>query len=126
MSTNINDTGEAQVPAARPTGESSSRKVIWISSLAILFAVVFCISFVILYTRNSRSLVAKGPVEAGKLLPSADLVDEFNKPLAESELKKGRMVLVFVTADCDACQKEADFLEGLVAKRPDVRFYGVI
>lgn len=126
MSTNIGDSGEGQVLAAKPARDTSSRKVIWISSLAILFAIVFCVSFVILYTRNSRNLAAKGPVETEKSLPSADLVDEFNKSLAESELRKGRVILVFVTADCDACQKESEFLKGLVAKRSDIRFYGVI
>ena len=126
MSNDISDSGDGHVVSAKSAGETSSKKVIWISSLALLFALVFCVSFVVFYTRNNRNLAAKGPVDSGKQLPSADLVDEFNKPLAESELRKGRIVLVFVTADCDACLKESEFLKSLVDKRPDVRFYGVI
>lgn len=41
-------------------------------------------------------------------------------------MKSGRVVLVFITADCDACRKESEFLKDLVSKRADIRFYGVI
>lgn len=126
MSTNISNSGEGQVLAAKSARETSTRKIVWFGSLAFLFAIVFCVAFVVFYTRNNRSQTVKGPVVSEKSLPSADLVDEFNKPLGDSELRNGRVVLVFVTADCDACQKESDFLKGLVGKRSDVRFYGVI
>lgn len=86
---------------------------------------VFCTAFVVFYTRNNRK-AGREPVNAGKSLPSAELVDQANQRLADSELKNGRVVLVFVTADCDACLKESEFLKGLVNKRADVRFYGVI
>jgi len=105
---------------------SSSKKLIWISSLAILFVLVFCAAFVVFYTRNNRSKAAQGPVDSGKSLPSADLVNESNQALADSQLKNGRIVLVFITADCDACMRESEFLKDLVNKRSDVRFYGVI
>jgi len=106
--------------------QSSSKKVIWISSLALLFVVVFCVAFVVFYTRNARNAAKLDPVNSGKSLPEADLIDENSKPLAESELKNGRIVLVFITSDCDACRKESEFLKSVVGKRADVRFYGVI
>ena len=108
------------------SNESSSKKVLWISSLALLFVVVFCVAFVIFYTRNNRSVAAREPVNSGKSLPDGDLVDESNQPLTNSELKSGKVVLVFVTADCDACFKESEFLRNVVGKRTDVRFVGVI
>jgi len=124
MSNAIKDSRERHVlPAA---AESSSKRVIWTSSLAILFVLVFCAAFVFFYTRNNRNKTAAEPVDSGNALPSAELVDESNQHLADSQLKKGRVVLVFVTADCDACMKESEFLRGLVNKRADVRFYGVI
>ena len=126
MSNEVNDSGEGNVVSAKPARETSSKKVIWISSLVVLFGVVFCASFVVFYTRYNRNVAAKAPVDSGKPLPPADLIDESNKPLAEADLRKGRVVLVFVTADCDACMKEAEFLKGLVDKRSDVKFYGVI
>jgi peroxiredoxin len=106
--------------------ESSSKKVIWLSSLAILFVLVFCAAFVFFYTRNNRTKATLEPVNSGKSLPSAELVDESNQRLADSQLKNGRVVLVFITSDCDACMKESEFLKGLVNKRADIRFYGVI
>lgn len=114
MSIDMSDSDEGNVVSAKSAREKSSKKVIWISALALLFVVVFCASFVVFYTRNNRNAAVKAPVESGKQLPLAELVDEFNKPLPESDLRKGRVVLVFVTADCDACEKESEFLKDLV------------
>jgi peroxiredoxin len=113
-------------PRLRFHSSASSKRVIWISSLAILFVLVFCAAFVFFYTRTNRNKAAAEPVNSGNALPSAELVDETNQRLADSQLKNGRVVLVFVTADCDACMKESEFLRGLVNKRADVRFYGVV
>ena len=87
---------------------------------------VFCTAFVVFYTRNNRNKAAREPVNSGKSLPPAELVDESNQLLADSQLKSGRVVLVFITPDCDACMKESEFLKGVVNKRADVHFYGVI
>jgi peroxiredoxin len=120
------DSDEGNDLPQRSAPEASWKKVISISSLAILFVLVFCGAFVVFYTRNDRNKAPKEPVNSGNLLPSADLVDEANQPFADSQLKNGRVVLVFISADCDACQKESEFLKDLVSRRPDVRFYGVI
>jgi hypothetical protein len=102
------------------------KKVIWISSLAVLFVLVFCAGFVFFYTRGDRAKAAPEPVNSGFSLPAAELVGEANQPLADAQLKNGKVILVFITPDCDACLKESEFLKGLVSKRADVRFYGVI
>jgi peroxiredoxin len=88
--------------------------------------VVFCAAFVVLYTRNKGNAVAHDPVDSGKSLPSAELVDDSKQLLADSELKSGKIILVFITSDCDACLRESQFLKGVVTKRSDIRFYGVI
>ena len=85
--------------------ETSSKKLLWVSSLAILFVLVFCISFVYFYTRNNRKQAAPDTVNSGKSLPPSELVDESNQRLADSQLQNGRVVLVFITADCAACQR---------------------
>src|SRR5829696_7897149 len=126
MSNAVRDSGERHGLPSRSAPATSSKKVIWISSLAILFVLVFCAAFVVFYTRNNRNKAAPEPVNFGSSLPSAELVDETNQPLADSQLKNGKVVLVFITPDCDACLKESEFLKGLVSKRADVRFYGVI
>jgi peroxiredoxin len=115
-----------QVSPPSSTASTSSKKIIWISSLALLFVLVFCGGFVFFYTRNHEKAASRGPVDSGKALPSATLVDESSQVLAQSELRKGKLILVFVTTDCDACMKESEFLKGLVGKRSDVPFYGVI
>ena len=106
--------------------ETSSKKIIWISSLAIVFVLVFCAAFVAFYTRNTRTKAAPEPVNSDHSLPSAELVGEANQPLPDSQLKSGKVLLVFLTPDCDACMKETDFLKGLINKRSDIRFYGVV
>jgi thiol-disulfide isomerase/thioredoxin len=126
MSNAISDSGERHDLPQRSVPETSSKKVIWISSLAILFVLVFCAAFVGFYTRNDHNKAAKEPVNSGHALPAAELINESNQPLADSQLKNGKVVLVFITSECDACRKESEFLKGLVSKRADVRFYGVI
>jgi peroxiredoxin len=127
MSNAARDSGERHDLPPRSTPDTSSKKLVWISSLAILFVLVFCAGFVVFYTRNNRSTPAREPVSfSGQILPYAELVDESDQRVADSQLKTGRVVLVFLSADCDACQRESEFLKDLVNKRPDVRFYGVI
>jgi thiol-disulfide isomerase/thioredoxin len=126
MSNAVSDSGETHGVSPRPAPETSSKKLIWFSSLAILFVFVFCAGFVFFYTRADRKKAAPEPVASDLSLPAAELVDESNQVLADSQLKNGKVVLVFISPDCDACMKESEFLKDLVTKRPDVRFYGVI
>lgn len=44
----------------------------------------------------------------------------------EGVLRKGRVVLVFVTPECDACMVESDFLRTILDRRKDVTFFGLI
>lgn len=125
MANTVRDSHETD-ERSRSATAAGSKQVIWISSLAILFVVVFCAAFVVLYTRNKGNAVAHDPVDSGKSLPSAELVDDSKQLLADSELKSGKIILVFITSDCDACLRESQFLKGVVSKRSDIRFYGVI
>jgi peroxiredoxin len=124
MSNAVRDAGETHGTSQGSARETTTKKVIWISSLAIIFVVVFCAAFVVFYTRNRNK--AAEPVNSGNSLPSAELVDESNQVLADSQLKNGRVVLVFMSSNCDACMRESEFLKGIISKRADVRFYGVI
>jgi peroxiredoxin len=126
MSNAVRDSGERHGLPSPAAPKTSSKNVVWVSSLALIFVLVFCAAFVIFYTRNNRNKAAAGPVDSGDSLPSAELVGESNQLLTDSQLKNGKVVLVFVTPDCDACLKESEFLKSLISKRPDVRFYGVI
>jgi hypothetical protein len=108
-------------PAAAP--QSSKMKTIWILSLALIFVLVFCAGFVYFYRRQLHS---QTQVASGRQLPSSDLIDESNQVLPDAQLRHGKLILVFVTPDCEACLAESQFLKSVVGKRNDVPFYGVI
>lgn len=106
--------------------EGRSKKVVWVIGIALVFTLTFCVGFVFFYTREKEKATAAQQPPPGKPLPAAELVDEANQVLPDSALRSGKVVLVFMTPDCDACLREAEFLRTLVGKRPDVPFYGVV
>jgi len=91
--------------------------------------VVFCAGFVYFYSRIQRSK-AEPPEDSRSLidkpLPHAELMDVNGARVDERLLRKGRVVLVFVTTDCDACAEESKFLQTVLDRRKDVTFYGLI
>lgn len=111
-------------PQPRPaSGASRKVNIGWILSLAVIFVLVFCGGFVFFYRRQ---LTSQAQVGTGRQLPPSQLIDDANQLLPDSELRHGRLILVFITADCEACLKESQFLKTIVGKRNDVPFYGVI
>lgn len=105
---------------------TSKRKTIWIVALAVLFTLVFCTGFVFFYSRRVRQSTSSGPVGSGKPLPSYNLIDQSHQQVPDSQLRTGKIIVVFVEPDCDACLKESQFLQEAIAKRPDVSFYGIV
>lgn len=53
-------------------------------------------------------------------------MDSKDEKLEERFIRSGKVVLVFVTSDCDACKREAEFLKNVVGNNDAVNFYGVI
>ena len=108
----------------------------WFSIAGVIFFLlaVFCAGFAFFYTRMQRSqAVAPQPQPSNpskslidKPFPHAQLVDINGSAVDEQILRTGRVVVVFVTTDCDACSSESKFLEPLVSRRSDVRFYGLV
>ena len=111
----------------------------WISIVGVtLFLVaVFCVGFVFFYKRIQRSKAAASEVSSliqrdesksliDKPFPHAQLVDTRGSRVDEQILRTGRVVVVFVTTDCDACAAEGKFLQTVLAKRSDVTFYGIV
>jgi hypothetical protein len=103
----------------------------WISIAGVIFflAAVFCAGFVFFYNRIQRS--QEVPSDASKSLinkplPHAQLVDAYGSKVDEQILRRGRVILVFVTTDCDACRTETKFLQTLLGRRKDVAFYGLV
>jgi thiol-disulfide isomerase/thioredoxin len=76
--------------------------------------------------QEARPEAAAPPAQQQVALPEAHLVDLSGADLPDEALRKGKVVLVFVTPDCDACQTEAEFLKKVAGRRGDVAFYGVV
>ena len=102
------------------------KQIKWIL-FSLGFVIIFCASFVLFYTKRQTELHSTtAPVEAReRVLPEAKLVDANSNLLPDEKLRKGKVVLVFVAAECEACFKEAAFLSGFINKRDDIQFYGV-
>jgi hypothetical protein len=103
----------------------------WISIAGVIFflAAVFCIGFVFFYNRIQRSQAVPSDTSKSlinKPLPHAQLVDAYGARVDEEILRRGRVVLVFVTTDCDACRTETKFLQTVLGRRKDVAFYGLV
>lgn len=95
---------------------------------SFIITIVFCISFVWFYTqRQARLQSPTAEIEQKKemVLPEAKLINLNSELLPDDKLRKGKVVLVFFTPECEACLKESEFLSDLVNKRNDVKFYGV-
>src|SRR5215216_296469 len=114
----------------------------WISSLGILFffVAVFCAGFVFFYNRIPRSEVevSVGNQPSGEEVsaspkslintpfPHSELVDIHGTKVDEHILRTGRVVVVFLTLECDACFTEGKFLETVMSRRRDVAYYGLV
>lgn len=102
----------------------------WTSTIGVIFflAAVFCFGFVSFSNRtpHSEGLLSDTKSLINKPLPHAQLIDVYGSKVDELVLRRGRVILVFVTMDCDACGVEAKFLQTLLGRRKDVAFYGLV
>ena len=111
----------------------------WISIAGVIFflVVIFCAGFFFFYNRIQRSQaeLKVETIEASAPEPPKSLI---NKPFPQAQLvgldgsavneqiRKGKVVVVFVTMDCDACETEGKFLQTVLDRRKDVAFYGIV
>jgi len=108
----------------------SSKRWLSVVGVSLFFVAVFCAG-VLFFQRSQRSK-AESPVASSskslidKPLPHARIVDINGSKVDEQILRRGRVVLVFITTDCDACTTESKFLQTLLDRRKDVSFYGLV
>lgn len=107
------------------------KRLIWIAGVAVFLGLVFCGGFFYFQHRFQHSQAeAAVPEPSGSLInkpfPRAELVDVYGAKIDEEILRNGRVIVVFVSADCDACVSESKFLETVVGRRKDVAFYVVV
>jgi len=108
-----------------------SKALIKVVRISVLLAVIFCAGFVFFYSKIQRSqseVAAPDPSKSfiNKPLPAARLVDMAGANVDEQTIRKGRVVLVFVTPECNACLVEGKLLKTLLDRRSDVTFFGVV
>jgi redoxin len=113
-----------------------SKRWITVAGLMLFFVGVFCAGFFFFKNRIERSQTEAQPVEPkesntksliDKPFPlGAQLVDTDGAKVDEQILRKGRVVVVFITTDCDACLAESKFLQTVIDRRRDVTFYGLV
>ena len=123
-----------------------SKRWISIAGVVLFLVVVFCAGFFFFYNRIQRSkaesqadvIVAGEPPGAskpgpdssrsliGKPFPEAHLVRLDGSKVDEQIVRKGKVVVVFVTNDCDACETDSKFLQTVLDRRKDVAFYGIV
>jgi hypothetical protein len=113
----------------------------WVSILGIVlfFVAVFCAGFVFFYSRIPQSEAEvsasnQPPNEEESAspkslintpFPHSQLVDAEGAKVDEEILRRGRVIVVFVTLECDACLTESKFLETILSRRKDVTYYGL-
>ena len=108
-----------------------SRRLIWIAAVTLFLGGVFCGGFFFFQNRMQRSQAEAAAVDPSKSLinksfPHAELVDVHGSKVDEQTLRTGKVVVVFLALDCEACASEGKFLETVVGRRKDVAFYGVV
>ena len=73
-----------------------------------------------------RDALGALPAAVGKPVPAARFTAPGGATISDDRWRKGKVVLVLVTTQCDACLAEATFLRTLLDKRRDVQFLGVL
>lgn len=111
-----------------------SKRLLTIAGVFLFFAAVFCAGFLFFYNRIQRTN-AEARAEAtsepsrsliNKPFPHARLVDARGATVDQQVLRTGKVIVVFVTADCDACTNESKFLQTLMGRRTDVAYFGIV
>jgi thiol-disulfide isomerase/thioredoxin len=105
--------------------------------LVLVFCAALIVSFVVVFlivrktnhkidqpadTASSTPL----PPLMNKPLPEANLVDRKGVKLADTSLRQGKVILVFVSPNCPPCDNEVAFLKPLVGQHPEINFLGVV
>ncbi|HLG17340.1 MAG TPA: redoxin family protein [Blastocatellia bacterium] len=106
----------------------------WVIVFSAGTTIVFCASFVLFFFFSQRVDPGAGHpsrqrrlrIEVGKPIPEGELVDLSDTRLGEDALRRGKVVLVFLIPHCEPCQREGEFLNTILNRRKDVRFYGVV
>lgn len=94
--------------------------------------ILFCLGFSIFFNqfRGKAEEPPKQPslpeAVLNQPLPDSSLTELSGAVLKDSELRRGKVMLVLTTSECSLCVEEGQFLRTVMGKRDDIRFYGVV
>ena len=109
-----------------------SKRWLSIGGVVLFLVAVFFAGFAFFYWRIQRAQHPPEETHAASRsllntpLPQAQLLDLDGSKVDGQILRRGRVILVFVTADCDACLAESRFLQTILGRRKDVSFFGLV
>lgn len=110
----------------------------WIAAAGVALALVGALAVIVLSRHRAgrdateqqaaarRDALGALPAHVGKPAPTVRFTAPGGMTLAEERWRKGKVVLVLLTTECDACLAEGTFLRTLIDKRRDVQFLGVL
>lgn len=91
--------------------------------------ITFCSSFVFFYQRRAVADTPSNYELSASLLnqplPKSRLVDRSGAAVDDGFLRQGKVLLVLLSPNCKACEKENAFLATVVPMRSDIKSYGV-
>jgi hypothetical protein len=91
---------------------------------------VFSVSFLVFYKRAQKNLPRQPLILTSAVinqpLPKANLINISGKHLADEELRRGRILLIFIMPDCNSCDQENEFLKTVVNTGKGVNFIYII
>jgi thiol-disulfide isomerase/thioredoxin len=104
------------------------KRYLTVAGLLILFCIGFSIFFnLFLGKAEERPKQPSLPETVlHQPLPDSSLTELSGAVLDNSELRRGKVMLVLMTSECPLCVEEGQFLRTVIGKRDDVRFYGVV
>ena len=88
--------------------------------------VLFCSSFVFFFSRIKRTGESAPRIKTGQVFPRAVLQGLDGETLDDQSIRSGKVIVVFLSAGCPACEKEGRFLQTVASKRPDLRYLGIV
>jgi hypothetical protein len=101
----------------------------WPIGVGAGIVITFCSSFVFFYQRGANAEAPSNYVLSESVvnqpLPASRLIDHSGVAIDDGFLREGKVILVLLSPNCKACEKENAFLATVIPLRSDIKWYGV-
>jgi hypothetical protein len=110
------------------TNSDKSKLIVFTACFVAVAAISYAIAQHLSYANRSQQIHGE-KFNRGVLntpFPEVDLIDLSGASFDDDELRRGKVVLVLLSSECDACFTEGYFLKTVFDQCSNVRFYGAI